>query len=103
MYCTSYICYARLVADKRWTFLSNHGHLLLCLANNADTKVRDLAIDIGITERAVLGIISDLETAGYISIEKIGRRNKYKVNKNLTFRHELESHKKIGDLIRVFS
>ena len=89
--------------DRKWTFLSNHGHVLLYLANNSDTKVRDLADEIGITERAALGIIADLDQSGYLSIEKVGRRNKYKINKNLNFRHELESHKKIGELIRVFS
>lgn len=89
--------------DRKWTFLSNHGHVLLYLANNTDTKVRDLADEIGISERAALGIIADLDQSGYLSIEKIGRRNKYKINKNLNFRHELESHKKIGELIRVFS
>lgn len=91
------------MADRKWTFLSNHGHVLLYLANNSDTKVRDLADEIGITERAALGIIADLDQSGYLSIEKVGRRNKYKINKNLNFRHELESHKKIGELIRVFS
>lgn len=62
-----------------------------------------MADEIGITERAALGIVGDLADAGYLSIEKKGRRNFYQVNRQLKFRHQLESHKNIGSLIKVFS
>jgi DNA-binding MarR family transcriptional regulator len=103
MYFTSYICYDFGMAEKKWTFLSNHSHVLLFLAKNPNTTIRSMADEIGITERAVLGIIGDLSEAGYITIEKNGRRNFYKVNRQLKFRHQLESHKSIGNLIKVFS
>ena len=90
------------MTNKKWTFLSNHGHVLIYLARNPESRVRDLSMAIGITERTVLGIVNDLENEGYVSVEKIGRRNKYKVHKTLKFRHSMESHKSIGDLIKIF-
>jgi len=91
------------MSEKKWTFLSNHSHVLLFLAKNPNSTIRNMADEIGITERAVLGIIGDLSEAGYITIDKVGRRNFYKVNRQLKFRHKLESHKSIGNLIKVFS
>ena len=90
------------MSDKQWTFLSNHGHVLVYLARNPEVRVRELADAIGFTERAALGIIGDLEAEGYISVIKVGRRNKYRVNRKLKFRHSTESHKRIGDLINIF-
>ena len=90
------------MSNKKWTFLSNHGHVLIYLARNPESRIRDLATAIGLTERAVLGIVSDLENEGYVTVEKIGRRNKYQVHKKLKFRHSMESHKSIGDLIKIF-
>lgn len=91
------------MASKSWNFLSNHGHVLLYLAKNPDATIRNMADEVGITERAILGIVGDLADAGYLAIEKNGRRNFYKVNRQLKFRHQLESHKSIGNLIKVFS
>jgi DNA-binding MarR family transcriptional regulator len=91
------------VSNKQWTFLSNHSHVLIYLARNPEARVRDIALDVGITERSALGIIADLENEGYLSVEKIGRRNKYKVHSKLKFRHSMESHKSIGALINIFS
>jgi predicted transcriptional regulator len=91
------------VPDKQWTFLSNYGHVLVHLARNPEARIRDIAGAIGITERSALGIVSDLEREGYISVEKVGRRNKYRVNNKLKFRHSMESHKSIGGLVKIFS
>ncbi len=91
------------MSDKQWTFLSNHGHVLIYLARNPEARIREISDAIGITERSALGIISDLESEGYISVEKVGRRNKYRVNSKLKFRHSMESHKNIGALIKIFS
>lgn len=86
-----------------WTFLSNHGHVLIYLARDPEARIRDIAKSVGITERRIQGIISDLEAAGYVEIERVGRRNTYKVKKNLRFRHPAESHRSIGSLIKIFS
>jgi len=85
------------------TFLSNHGHALIQIARNPDLKVIELASLIGITERSTLSIISDLEEDGYISVERIGRRNRYKVNPKKKFRHPGEADHSIGELLNIFS
>lgn len=86
-----------------WTFLSNHGHALIQITRNPDLKVVELASLIGITERSTLSIISDLEEDGYISVERIGRRNRYKVNPKKKFRHPGEADHSIGELLNIFS
>ena len=91
------------MADAQWTFLSNHGHVLIYLAREPEARIRDIAKSVGITERRTQGIIADLEQAGYIEIERVGRRNTYAVKKNLRFRHPAESHRSIGSLIKIFS
>ena len=84
-----------------WTFLSNHSHVLICLFRDPTVRLRDLAVNVGITERAVIRIIEDLEEAGIIIRSKEGRRNKYKINETISLRHPLESHKTIGDLLKL--
>lgn len=86
-----------------WTFLSNHGHILVHINRNPDSKVKEIAEAVGITERSALSILSDLETGGYISIERIGRRNSYRVNTNKSFRHPMEAQQPISALLRIFS
>ena len=90
-------------APSSWTFLSNHGHALIQIARDPDLKVTELAALIGITERSTLSIISDLEEDGYISVERIGRRTRYKVNPKKKFRHPGEADHSIGELLNIFS
>jgi len=86
-----------------WTFLSNHAHVIVCLALEPDSRIRDMAERVGVTERTVTGIIADLEDAGILSIEKVGRRNRYRINRRARLRHSLEEHKTVGDLLRAIS
>lgn len=86
-----------------WTFLSNHGHILIRIAQNPDLKVSEIASAIGITERSTLSILGDLEETGYISVERIGRRNRYTVNPKKKFRHPSEAAHSIGELIEIFN
>lgn len=86
---------------NNWTFLSNHSHVLLCLVENEAMRMRDIAIKVGITERAVQGIIADLSEAGYISICKKGRCNTYKINSEKQLRHPIEAKRNIQDLIQL--
>ncbi len=86
-----------------WTFLSNHGHILVHINRNPDSKVKEIAEAVGITERSALSILSDLESSGYITIERIGRRNSYRVNSNKNFRHPMEAQQPISALLRIFS
>ena len=90
-------------ADARhaWTFLSNHAHVLLLIAREPEIRLRDVAIQVGITERAVQRIVADLETGNYIERERVGRRNRYKVHRELPLRHPIEAHRKISSLISL--
>ena len=88
--------------EKNWTFLSNHGHVMVQLNQNPEMKVKDLAERVGVTERRTQTILAELEEAGYISVTRNGRRNIYKVNQNLKFRHPSESNKSIGLLLKIF-
>jgi predicted transcriptional regulator len=88
-------------APPSWTFLTNHAHVLLCVARDAEVRIRDLATQVGITERAVQRILAELEEAGYLSHEKIGRRNTYRVRTNLPLRHPIERHRKIAALVAL--
>lgn len=84
---------------RTWTFLTNHSHVLICLARGEALTARELSSRVGITERAVQVILAELTEAGYLIKEKDGRRNVYAVNKRGRLRHPLEAHHTIGDLI----
>jgi len=84
-----------------WTLLSNHGHVLVCLVRNSDARLRDVAADVGITERAVQKIVRDLQAGGMVSIIKNGRRNSYRIHKKQSLRHELEEHCTLRDFITL--
>lgn len=89
-------------ADRAsWTFLSNHAHVLLLIAKEPEIRLRDVAVQVGITERAVQRIVSDLEEGNYLERERIGRRNRYKVHRELPLRHPIEAHRKISSLIAL--
>ena len=87
----------------RWTFLSNHAHVLILLHRDPDLVLREVALHVGITERAVQRIIHDLEEEGFIEREKVGRRNRYRVRENRPLRHPIESHRSIGELLELMS
>ena len=91
------------MTTPHWTFLTNHSHILLCIADDPDIRLRDIASRVGITERAAQRIVAELEGAGYLSHEKVGRRNRYKVHPSLPLRHPLEDHLSIGALLRVLT
>lgn len=88
-----------MTLNSEWTFLTNHAHILLCIAEKPDSRLRDLAQRVGITERAVQGIVADLSAGEYLEVVRVGRRNTYVVSRNRAFRHEVEKHKKMKDLI----
>ncbi len=81
-----------------WTFLSNHAHVLGLLCNEPDLRMRDIAEQVRITERAVQRIIHDLVEEGYVVVRKEGRRNHYDINFDAHLRHPLEA----GVSIRMF-
>jgi DNA-binding MarR family transcriptional regulator len=83
-----------------WTFLSNHTHVLVCLVRNPDQVLREVAQQVGITERAVQRIVAELEAGGVVQRERRGRRNRYHLNLDTPLRHPLERHCTVGELLR---
>lgn len=88
-------------AHSNWTFLTNHTHVLALLYDNPDKILRQVALEVGITERAVQRIILDLEEGGFIKREKVGRCNHYHVMIDKSLRHPIEAHCRIGDLLKL--
>jgi len=87
------------VRTMRWTFLTNHAHVLLCLARSPELRLRDVAVLVGVTERAVQRIIADLEEAGYLTRHRHGRQNQYEIEQDLPLRHAVEAHQTVRALI----
>lgn len=87
------------MSSAHWTFLSNSAHVLLLLAKDPDARLRDVAEEVGITERAVHRLLSEMEEAGIITRQREGRRNHYTIERNLQLRHPIEAHRTVGDLI----
>ncbi|MFV2172512.1 helix-turn-helix transcriptional regulator [Actinomadura sp. LOL_016] len=88
---------------KTWTFLTNHARVLILIARSPSIRMRDVAQEIGITERAAQLIINDLEEAGYLSRTRVGRRNTYTVNPDRPFRHPSEADHDVRDLLTLFA
>ena len=85
---------------REWTFLSNHAHVLICIARDPDCRVRDIADQVGLTVRAVQRILVELASAGFLEHERIGRRNHYTINLDAQLRHPLEADASVRNLLK---
>ena len=85
----------------RWDFLTNHAHVLVCVARDPGIRLRDIAAAVGITERAAHRIVSELVDEGYVLRERRGRRNYYQVKPDLPLRHPLAGESEVGDLLEL--
>ena len=90
-------------APARWTFLTNHSHVMILLHSEPGILLREVAARVGITERAVQRIVQELESGGFIERERVGRCNRYHVIEAETLRHPIENHRTIGDLLALLS
>jgi DNA-binding IclR family transcriptional regulator len=81
-----------------WKFITNHAQVLLCVAHDPEIRLREIAAACGITERAAHRIIADLEDAGYISRERMGRRNRYEFHPEVAMRHPRIGHALLRDI-----
>jgi DNA-binding Lrp family transcriptional regulator len=86
--------------DRDWRFVTNHAHVLACIAADSGTRLRDIAATVGITERTAAQIVKDLEQAGYLTRTRVGRNNQYEVHDQLPLRHRQHRHRTVGELIR---
>jgi DNA-binding MarR family transcriptional regulator len=89
------------MTTNQWTFFSNHAHVLISLSRSPEQSLREVAVEVGITERAVQRIIRELEEAGFLVRERKGRRNTYVLHPEKKLRHPLEAHCSIGHLLDV--
>ncbi len=87
--------------NTQWTFLTNHSHVLLCLYEQPDMRLREVAIRVGITERSVQRIIHELADYGALTILREGRRNHYIIDGSLHLRHPVEAHRTLDDILKL--
>jgi DNA-binding MarR family transcriptional regulator len=108
MYCDSFFMSKRKMTNPlanpdrgAWTFLTNHSHVLISLASDGNLRVRDIAEQVSITERAVLKILGELEEAGIITRTREGRRTHYTIHRDRALRHQVEAHCTTGHLLAM--
>ena len=87
----------------RWTLLSTHGRALLCIAHDPGVRLRDIAAQLGITERSAYAIVSDLAEGGYITKERDGRRNRYQVQPHLPLPEAPDREVEIGEVLAALT
>ncbi|WP_308016358.1 winged helix DNA-binding protein [Cellulosimicrobium marinum] len=86
-----------------WTFLTHHAHVLLAVAADPDARVADVAAAVGVTQRTALAVLRDLEDAGYLHRERVGRRTHYTVHPHRPFRHPQTRERDVDDLLAIFA
>src|SRR5262249_24764764 len=90
---------APTVPNRRWTFLSSHAHVCLCLVREPSLRMREVAETLGITERAVQRIVKDLVDEGYLTRSRVGRRNQYEFRTDRPMRHPFVAHRAVKSLM----
>jgi DNA-binding IclR family transcriptional regulator len=86
-----------------WTLLTGHGHVLVEIARDPGARIRDISAAVGLTERTVQAIVADLETAGYLTRTRTGRRTRYTVNHDSLFRHSAQEGLRVGPFLALLS
>jgi len=89
--------------QSTWTLLTNHGHVLVYRANHPDAKVRQFSDAAGVPDRATQNILGDLVDGGYVTRERVSRRNTEQVHPKLQFRLPAEAAHSVGELLRIFT
>ncbi len=84
-----------------WSFLTNHARVLVCIAHDPGTRLRDIATTLGITERRTYDIVTDLTEGGYVTKERDGRRNRYQIQAHLPLRESISKERTIGEVLDV--
>jgi DNA-binding transcriptional ArsR family regulator len=86
-----------------WSFLTNHARALIAIAHDPDTRLRDLAVTLHVTERTAFGIVADLTEAGYLLKDKDGRRNRYRIVTDVPLRDPISRQRTVGQLLHVLT
>jgi DNA-binding MarR family transcriptional regulator len=87
--------------NRRWSLLTPHAEVLLCIARNPDTRVREIAADVGISERGAHQIVSDLVGAGYVRRDRVGRRNRYAIEVKTALKHATVRHRRVASIVAL--
>lgn len=87
--------------ERRWSLLTSHALVLLCIARNPETRVREIADDVGISERGAHQIVADLVGAGYVRRSRVGRRNRYAIEEKTALTHGLVRHRRVRSIIAL--
>src|SRR3979411_1362289 len=87
----------------KWSFLTNHARVLVCIARDPGVRLRDIATAVGITERTAYGIVTDLTAAGYVVKDKDGRRNRYQIQVHLPMREAVSGEGTIGEVLGLLA
>ena len=87
--------------SNSWHFLTNHAQVLLCIEKDPDARMREIAESVGVTERAAQRITNDLVEAGYLTRRRLGRRNRYRIDRRAPMRHPAQREHAIGELLGV--
>jgi len=90
-------------AGGSWTLLTGHGHVLVEIARNPEARIRDISAVVGLTDRTVQAIVTDLETAGYLTRTRAGRRTRYTVNHDSLFRHSAQEGLRVGPFLELLA
>jgi len=90
-------------SSGRWTLLTGHGHVLVEIARNPEARIRDISDAVGLTERTVQAIVTDLEAAGYITRSRTGRRTRYTVQHDTSFRHPAQEGLRVGPFLAMLA
>jgi predicted ArsR family transcriptional regulator len=85
----------------KWSFLTKHARVLVCIAHDPGVRLRDIATMLGITERSAYGIVDDLVTEGYVLKDKDGRRNRYQIQAHLPLRESMGREPTIGEVLEI--
>ena len=88
---------------RQWTFMSTHFLVLLCIAEDPGIRMADVAERVGLTERAVQRIVTDLVDGGYLHRSRVGRRNQYEINREMPLRHLETQHRRLGELLSLIA
>ena len=86
-----------------WSFLTNHARVLLCIARDPSSRLRDISEEVGITERAAHRIVDELVSGGYLSRERSGRRNHYTVHRHLPVPDRIQHTQPVGELLEILA
>src|SRR4051812_45661699 len=89
------------ILDRRWSLLTAHAEVLLCIARDPDTRVREIAAAVGISERGAHQIVADLVDAGYVRRARVGRRNRYAIETKTTLKHTPVRHRRVASIIAL--